>query len=445
MRGCGKQLGKGNAGKQHCRRCGKLYCDMHTHYEMKLNHQAQHDSVQGIWAKVCGYCYMDREEYTSHQGAMRNLSASFLSKRAKTIDQVYLETNRLEKRLEKLARLHFNMDLGKGLTDRPVSHSSFVSLERSDSASSSNVSVSSGTLSPRYSNGSNTNSILSMKLKYRDGEQSIIKWQDDKGIKKCPLCSTPFTLTYRKHHCRLCGRVVCGAKHCSTMMPLYLSMSTDDMEAEPVGDTRACQDCKRAAFRRKTQNEESSRPLPIFQLYHQLTVARQNIEKLLPKFHSMILMLEQEKIVQQTHESYKRAALVRKSLLDNFALFDTLVKSVKTLPAQTGPMKRLQANICTAANIYLQRNMLPLQMLPRILNTTTQEKKKKISNSQQQQHRRQDETALQLQTFKEQYSLVQGFILDAKKNRKYDDVKTLTISLNELQLEIDRLSQQLDY
>ncbi|KAI8338585.1 FYVE zinc finger-domain-containing protein [Chlamydoabsidia padenii] len=442
LRGCGKVLGRGNTGKQHCRRCGKLFCNAHTQYEIKLNHQAQHDPIQGVWAKVCGTCYMDREDYANHQGVMRNISAAFLSKRAKTIDQVYLETNRLEKRLEKLARLHFNMDLGKGLTEKPISQSSFASLERSDSASSSNVSVNSGTLSPRNSNGSNTNSILSMKLKYRDGEQSIIKWQDDKGIKKCPLCSTPFTLTYRKHHCRLCGRVVCGAKHCSSMIPLYLDMSTDNIETEPVGDTRACHECRRAGFRRKIRSEESSRPLPIFQLYHQLTVARQNIEKLLPKFHSMILMLEQEKIVQQTHESYRKAALIRKSLLDNFALYDTLVKSIKSLPAQTGPMKRLQANICTAANQYLQRNMLPLQMLPRILNTNTQEKKKKKTNNNN--NKQQDELVLQLDTFREQVSLVQGFIMDAKRNRKYDDVKTLTTSLNELELEIDRLSKQLN-
>ncbi|KAI8097727.1 uncharacterized protein BX664DRAFT_257977 [Halteromyces radiatus] len=287
--------------------------------------------------------------------------------------------------------------LGKGNTgkqhcrrDKPINHSSLINnLEPSDSASSSNVSVSSGTLSPRSSSSSsNTNSILSMKLKYRDGEQSITKWQDDKGIKKCPICS------------------------------------------------------------RKIQFEESSRPLPIFQLYNQLTIARQNIEKLLPTFHSMILMLEQEKIVQQSHESYKKAAMIRKSLLDNFALYDTLVKSVKSLPAQTGSMKRLQANICIAANQYLQRNMLPLQMLPRILNTTSSheksKRKKNNNNNNNNKNGQQDELLIQLQAFKEQVVLVQGYIVEAKNNRKYDDVKSLTISLNELQLEIERLSKQVD-
>jgi hypothetical protein len=51
---------------------------------------------------------MDRVDYMNPQGAMRNISAAFLSKRAKTIDQVYLETNRLEKRLEKVNGLHWS-------------------------------------------------------------------------------------------------------------------------------------------------------------------------------------------------------------------------------------------------------------------------------------------------------------------------------------------------
>ncbi|KAI9302102.1 FYVE zinc finger-domain-containing protein [Cunninghamella echinulata] len=448
IRGCGKILNKGNNGKQHCRKCGHLFCDFHTKYEIKLNNQAQHDPENGVWAKVCGNCFMEREDYANHQGAIRDKSSIFLQRRAKIIDKVYLETNRLEKRLEKLARIHYNIDSGKGYAEKILNHSSsssFINIEKSDSASSSGLSVSSGTMSPKssyMSSTSNSNSILSMKLKYRDGEQNVTKWQDDKGIKKCPLCLTAFTLTNRKHHCRLCGRVICGAKHCSSMIPLFLNMSTDNINEEPVGDTRACQDCKRVAFRRKIQNEESNLKQPIFKLYHQLTVTRHYIEKLLPKFHSMILILEQEKIVQQDHETFKKAALVRKSVLDNFALYDTLVKSIKSLPTQTSSMKRLQSNICIAANLYLQQNMLPLQMLPRILNTTTSssssKKNKKINSNGQQQ---QEQLLSQLQIYEEQFILVQGYISDAKKHRKYDEVKTLTISLNELQTEIDRLKQ----
>lgn len=66
----------------------------------------------------------------------------------------------------------------------------------------------------------------------------------------------------------------------------------DTFDDEPVGDTRACRDCQRSVFRRKLRNEEASKPLPIIQLYNQLSITRKNIEKQLPKFHETILMLE---------------------------------------------------------------------------------------------------------------------------------------------------------
>lgn len=140
-----------------------------------------------------------------------------------------------------------------------------------------------------------------------------------------------------------------------------------------------------------------------------------------------------------THESFIKAAKIRKSLLDNFTLYDTLAKSIKTLPVRSACMKRLQANICNAANIYLQQNMLPLQMLPRILKSESGNKKNAAGKKTKTSAKETAELESQLQLYLEQYGLVEGFIRDANNDRKYDDVKTLKISLDELHAEITRI------
>lgn len=44
--------------------------------------------------------------------------------------------------------------------------------------------------------------------------------------------------------------------------------------------------------RRKIQKEEMTKPQPIIQLYHQLSATKANIDKMLPRFQDMIMMLE---------------------------------------------------------------------------------------------------------------------------------------------------------
>lgn len=118
------------------------------------------------------------------------------------------------------------------------------------------------------------------------------------------------------------------------------------------------------------------------------------------------------------------------------------------LPAHSSSMRRLQANIHIAANHYLQRNMFPLQMLPRILNPDSKSKKgakgsgKAKAPSPHEQSEIDDLTA-QLAAFDEQKSLVAGFVKEAQRQRKFDDVRTLKISLSELEREIDRLQAEL--
>lgn len=50
--------------------------------------------------------------------------------------------------------------------------------------------------------------------------QGVPLWQEDEQVSECFLCHTGFTLFFRRHHCRKCGRVVCG--NCSSSRSTYL-------------------------------------------------------------------------------------------------------------------------------------------------------------------------------------------------------------------------------
>lgn len=70
---CGKRLNATN-GCVNCRSCGKLFCEEHTMYQMKLSRAAHHEPVRGIWARVCETCYKSREGYNDHTGEAPRLS-----------------------------------------------------------------------------------------------------------------------------------------------------------------------------------------------------------------------------------------------------------------------------------------------------------------------------------------------------------------------------------
>ena len=67
---CGKRLNSTN-GKVNCRKCGKLFCEDHTMYQIKLSRSAQHEPVHGIWCRVCETCYILRDGYNDHNGGMK--------------------------------------------------------------------------------------------------------------------------------------------------------------------------------------------------------------------------------------------------------------------------------------------------------------------------------------------------------------------------------------
>ena len=59
-----------------------------------------------------------------------------------------------------------------------------------------------------------------------------VAWQPDEEASQCCCCSQDFSITVRRHHCRACGRCVCGSCSGSKMKV-----------AGYEGEERVCDEC----------------------------------------------------------------------------------------------------------------------------------------------------------------------------------------------------------
>jgi len=128
-----------------------------------------------------------------HRGTVKDHTLFFHQIRKATVDRTYLEVNRLEARLLKVRKVG---DLTNSKLVQTIS-----ALIRADRSSNSIA-----------------RAMSSLSSQQRAAEQAVVRWQNDKTVMECPLCLRPFSYALRKHHCRLCGRVICGdiSTTCST-------------------------------------------------------------------------------------------------------------------------------------------------------------------------------------------------------------------------------------
>ncbi|KAF7353590.1 FYVE-type domain-containing protein [Mycena venus] len=369
------------------------------------------------------------------------------------------ERTKLERRLEKLIALHFPEE-GKSTTGvgrRPGiapnanrRASSFFDLD--------------------------LKSILGGggKEDVRSAEQRITPWQEDSSVTKCPLCTTNFhPLTNRKHHCRLCGQIICALPVKRPQRPQLCSVlfvvDPKTRNIEEVGEgvdygvrkrrtssvggakelqetaeeekflrgVRICSQCRPVMLRQ--QYHQQGMHVPLFvKLYEAFVVLEKEIEDSLPQFQELILTLNHDS------QPTKEASAARKRLLEAFAQYDALAKRIRNLPTPNGrgsSQERVQIAVMTRANLFLQKNMFPLQSLPT-------PKTAKAASSRATTEDVDDDasfidptsaTALALQPLLEQEALLETFVEEAKAQRKFEDAKTLRVNLGEIREEIERV------
>ncbi|KAL3250269.1 hypothetical protein ABHI18_011303 [Aspergillus niger] len=417
---CGKRLNATN-GCVNCRKCGKLF-----------------------WL-------------------VRDRMTEFKAMRKQTVDKDLLEVSRLEKRLTRLTQL-------------------LASL-------------------PAEQIQSSTNKLWSISWQgdqRKALEQTIVSWQDDSSVSRCPFCQQDFTsYTFRRHHCRTCGRVVCGdpATACSTEVPLSISPlaktpAEKSLRAGMINvDIRLCKDCRSTLFDRRDFEADIMRKPPAVRAYENLTQFERGIRILLPKFQKILGALQDPRRPPSSAQ-IAEASKVRKRLTDSFAQYDVAARRVRDMQTDSPTQQRLQKAIYQQASNFLHLHMLPLKSLPRVLkhaspngglsNSTNSPASPSPSNGSLGGPRRQgsalasikygniaasgsnaslasdtssavsaleaEEKSLRerLIVLEEQKFFVSEMIADANRRRKFDEVSSLAMNIEDLTREIDRVNGMLD-
>ncbi|GBE82073.1 predicted protein [Sparassis crispa] len=407
------------------------------------------------------------------KGVYRPRTDDFLEVRKVAREVGRIERTRLERRLEKLISLHFPSEAQKQKEEmtqavvRPAK-----SNRRLSSIFEFDISNLKGkNASDLWKEMMQAQAPPGAKGDIRDAEKTITPWEDDASVSQCPLCSASFhPLTNRKHHCRLCGRIICslpvkypqrpqtcsllfiadpntgrveevgegvdyGVRRHSTTPP-ERGRRKDDMLSEDekfLKGVRICRDCRPVLLHQQYKHEV--REVPLFaKLYSAFMNLEKEIEDSLPQFQELMLSLSKHE--RPTPE----ATAARKRLLDAFGQYDVLAKRIRQLPPPGGPgssQDRIQQAILARANLFLQKHMFPLQALPKPQKAaspqaTPQDREEQVIDPD-------SEVAHVLQPLLEQEALLETFVEEAKAHRKFEDAKTLKANLREIRAEIERI------
>ncbi|KIW25745.1 hypothetical protein, variant [Cladophialophora immunda] len=447
---CEKRLGTA-VGAVNCRHCGKLFCEEHTMYQMKLSRSAQHEPVRGLWYRVCETCYKSREGYMDRHGLERDRMGEFESVRRSKLSHKEMEVSRLEKRLSRLTQILANPP---DEIPQPT-HNKRWSLTWVPT-------------DPR-----------------KTLEQSIVPWQNDADVQRCPYCQQDFSqYSFRRHHCRTCGKVVCGdaATGCSTVIGLDVATKKPAPNDVVAVDVRLCKECNQMIFsRRDFQASLTSPSIEAFtRSYTNLLQFERGIRLLLPKFQKLLQAL-QDPDHPPASSQITDASRTRKRLMDSFTQYDTAARRIRDMPSQSPTQLKLQKAIYQNATQFLHLHMLPLKSLPKVLKHATPHgsstkpvdlhsnpnPRASLAILNGSRHARKDSSsALSVASFatsnsariseleaeekslrerlivlEEQRFLVQEMIADANRRRKFDEVAALAGNVEDLSAEIDAVGK----
>ncbi|XP_050413256.1 rabenosyn-5 [Patella vulgata] len=229
--------------------------------------------------------------------------------------------------------------------------------------------------------------IVTMFSDYLGFEKSIVPWVPDGAVPACLSCEESFSILRRKHHCRLCGGIMCNK--CSEFLGLtyaqklvnpavsfegesgFLKRSDSStslnslMGLEAEGHMRICKGCRMLLERRDQMTEQRNIKPTLVLLYEKMRACMRDANELIPEYLPMVDSLS----IGEATYNWSEAQALRNKLVRLYDAVDQLSKRILSLeikPESPSALKQqqLQKAIRVSASYFMQENLIGLQALP---------------------------------------------------------------------------------
>lgn len=415
--GCGQTLSVRN-GIVNCRKCGRLFCNEHTDFRVRLSQGPQLPeysfSQLGVWSRCCELCFYNKPDLVAGTEANSiDLTAQFRAKRAEKNEDRQLQRNKIVKRFIELVEKMVNLDSGyaKAILDRFVEQKTGPAIE----------------------------------------------WDDSPN---CGICFVQFGLFLRKHHCRLCGQTVCDdpygeRKACSIMVPIgKLVEKLPNLNYTVVYSTavetqtpfRCCVVCKNLLLHEWKKVTDEAEVSAVFGAYSALLAVKTQIVMLLERYEQLVR--DKEDVQAGKH---------RVRLLKSIKDYEKLVMQFKgrffergsgvTVLQEFARETQVILNMYQAQIMFLQDNLEHFKAVDSEYEDRIA-KMKASKNAEQTEEKKLTKKEIrelreQLMVMNEQKFLVEQMIQDKIRARKFEELEALAENKKELENIIEELEVKL--
>ena len=256
-------------------------------------------------------------------------------------------------------------------------------------------------------------------VKRRNHEMNVVPWINEKDVSLCPGCAKSFGMIRRKHHCRLCGGVMCeecsglvsfdqaqrlinpvtiskfsqGEEQLQNVSPSKSKLSYDGIVsnlvdlagfAEAQRNFRSCLNCKAVLDQRDLRLSMTSAPEPdLLKYYAHLQSVLQQGMQMSDKYRQM----HESLINGESTYRIEDVKILRLQVLKAAETVDAISKKIEALPAEDpSTQKTLQKRIRNAAVNFVKETLVGLPSAPtpeefkEIEKRKAYEAKKRIEN-----------------------------------------------------------------